>query len=176
VLFATLKKMRFGLTSEERPCTHLPPIIAKVPTQDFQANAASANCGVSPPSTPAYAQAGPAPKPPIIGTQRGMPYAQAFAADFVSWAMSQGLTDAVMVDDLVDCACREFASAMGRNPPVTRNFLTALKRVPGVVVHQDRRTYARDRSYLGKRTFYALHGADVVATTRQREQTLQLAA
>lgn len=81
--------------------------------------------------------------------------------------MSQGLTDAVMVDDLVDCACREFASAMGRNPPVTRNFLTALKRVPGVAVHQDRRTYASDRSYLGKRTFYRLPTNDRLSATQE---------
>ena len=96
---------------------------------------------------------------PMIGIERGLPYARGFAMAFVAWVRNEGLQTEWQVDALVAVAARRYAHAAGVAVPVERNLLMALKRVPGVTVKQDRRVYDGNGSFIGKRTFYTLPSA-----------------
>lgn len=99
---------------------------------------------------------GTAPHMPMIGTQRGMAYAERFVAELVAWVAAQGLPNEWQGDLLVEVAAHRFAPAVGLVVPVERNMLTALKRMAGVSVRKHVRIYDHRGQFIGKRTLYQL--------------------
>lgn len=92
-----------------------------------------------------------------LGTRRGKAYAFRFAVNFAVWMENRdGFDRPWHTNEIVLMAYELFAKPTGTEMPVVRNFLSALKKYPGVKAEKHVRMYNEEGAYLGKGTFYSL--------------------
>lgn len=92
---------------------------------------------------------------PVVGEKGGREYANEFAEEFVAWMQAKGMKSRWRADALWDIASRWFALEVGLAVPYQRNFLSALKKFPGVKTTPHVRV-CLENGLVGKRTFYTL--------------------
>lgn len=93
---------------------------------------------------------------PMIGAQRGKAHADRFAAEFAAWVRTARQPVCLEVDVLLAVAAQRFAPAARLAMPVERNFLGALKRLPGIVAMPNKRKYDDAGRFAGKTTVYTI--------------------